>query len=172
MGHETHSHQVCLPHPVPFGSSAIDQATYACCNSRSLSPIHICSPYRLASTYPACGCQEGLSLTLDTPHLGASFHCHRRSLFRQLASPGDTGGPLRFRGTTSRHNLVSQGDVLRIVLDHSCGTVKLTTKRKKCGWEVGDIGRPDARIARQRSGNPSRHGHCSADVGNLWTRFR
>src|SRR6202521_5060676 len=82
LGHETHSCQVCLPHPVPFGSSAIDQATYACYSSRSLSPIHICSPYRLASTYPACGCQEGLSLTLDTPHLSVL-----RSSFVPLSLP-------------------------------------------------------------------------------------
>jgi hypothetical protein len=64
-----------------------------------------CWPYRSSRQRHSC------PYRYPAP-FGASFHCHCRSLFRQLASPGDTGGPVRFRGTTSRHNLVSQGNIL------------------------------------------------------------
>lgn len=53
----------------------------------------MCSPYRLSSTYPAYGCQEGTPLTIYTPHLtpyDASLHCQSRSLFRLLDLSGDT----------------------------------------------------------------------------------
>jgi hypothetical protein len=80
VGHDAHNSQMCIPHPVPFGSSAMNQATYACSRLRSLSQIQMFSPYRLASTYPACGCQEGLSLALDTPHLSAPRYVVRDAL--------------------------------------------------------------------------------------------
>ena len=80
VGHDAHNSQMCVPHPVPFGSSAMNPATYACSRLRSLSQIQMFSPYRLASTYPACGCQEGLSLALDTPHLSAPRYVVRDAL--------------------------------------------------------------------------------------------
>ena len=64
-----------------FGSSALLQPLSLVVELRSLSQIQILSPYRLASTHPACGCQEGLSLALDTPRhaIGVSLHCPGRS---------------------------------------------------------------------------------------------
>lgn len=41
-------------------------ATSACCISRSLSRLQIFSPYRLSGTIPACGCQKGTPLAIDT----------------------------------------------------------------------------------------------------------
>ena len=62
-----------------FWSSA--ETTFACFCSRSLSPIHMCSPYQLSSTYPACGCQEGVPLAIYTPEGLASFVTLLEQLF-------------------------------------------------------------------------------------------
>src|SRR5205814_50563 len=58
-----------LPPPIPFGASV--RATSACWKSRSLLQVQLFSPYRLSSTHPACGCQKGTPLAIDTPRLAA-----------------------------------------------------------------------------------------------------
>ena len=55
-------------------------ATFACHYSRSLSQVQVISPYRLASTHPACGCQEGLLLAFDTPRPSALRYIVRVAL--------------------------------------------------------------------------------------------
>ena len=93
MGHERAPSRRCSHLRCHFGPSVT--ATSACFGSRSLSQIHMCSPYQLSSTYPAYGCQKGTPLAIDTPHLvGASLRCQGRSLFRPLDSSGDTDGSL------------------------------------------------------------------------------
>jgi len=42
--------------------------TSACHYSRPLSQVQISSPYQLSSTHRVCGCQEGVPLTICTPH--------------------------------------------------------------------------------------------------------
>jgi hypothetical protein len=51
----------------PFGASV--KAISACSESRPLTQIHICLPYRLSRTVPTHGCQKGMHLTIYTLHL-------------------------------------------------------------------------------------------------------
>lgn len=67
------------PAPSTFWSSA--ETTFACSHSRSLTPIHMYSPYQLSSTYPACGCQEGMPLTICAPEDFTSFVTLSEQLF-------------------------------------------------------------------------------------------
>jgi len=62
-----------------FGSSVI--ATSACSELRSLSGIQIFSAYQLFSTHPACGCQRGTPLAIDTPHLVVLLYIVRDALY-------------------------------------------------------------------------------------------
>ena len=67
------------------------------------------SPYQLSSTHPVCGYQKGTPLAIGTPHLVVlRFIVRAAPLFMLLDSPGDTGGPLRYRGDNSPSDLVSQ----------------------------------------------------------------
>jgi len=50
-----------------FGASI--KVTSACCKLRSLLQVQLFSPYRLSSTYPACGYQMCTPLAIDTPLL-------------------------------------------------------------------------------------------------------
>jgi magnesium-transporting ATPase (P-type) len=47
----------------------------------SLTQLQIISPYRLSSTYPACGCQKGMPLAIDTPHLAVYRYIFRVALY-------------------------------------------------------------------------------------------
>src|SRR5579862_1512572 len=67
------------------------------------------SPYQLSSTHPVCGYQKGTPLAIGTPHLAVlRFIVRAAPLFMLLDSPGDTGGPRRYRGDNSPSDLVSQ----------------------------------------------------------------
>ena len=69
----------------------------------------MCSPYQLSSTHPVCGYQKGTPLAIGTPHLAVLRYIVRVApLFMLLDSPGDTGGPRRYRGDNSPSDLVSQ----------------------------------------------------------------
>jgi len=55
-----------------------------------LSLIHICSPYQLFSTSPACGCQKRVLLTIHSPKvkaflitLSGLLFIHAREFIRQ-----------------------------------------------------------------------------------------
>ena len=67
VGHATAIYKRRHPHPLPFDSSALQQSLLLVVNDGLYHRFKFLLPYRLASTDPACGCQEGFLLTLDTP---------------------------------------------------------------------------------------------------------
>ena len=79
MGHESAFGKRCSHLRCRFGSSVI--ATCACSELRSLSQIQMFSPYRLSGTHPACGCQKGTPLAIDTPHLAMLRYIVRVALY-------------------------------------------------------------------------------------------
>ena len=79
MGHESAFGKRCSHLRCRFGSSVI--ATCACSELRSLSQIQMFSPYRLSGTHPACGCQKGTPLAIDTPHLAVLRYVVRAALY-------------------------------------------------------------------------------------------
>src|SRR5579862_1740097 len=99
--------RIIAPASDTFWSSVL--ATSACHHSRSLMQIQMSSPYQLSSTHPVCGYQKGTPLAIGTPNLAVlRFIVGAASLFMLLDSPGDTGGPLRYRGDNSPSDIVSQ----------------------------------------------------------------
>ena len=79
VGHESAKRKRCSHLRCHFGPSVT--ATSACFGSRSLSQIHMCSPYQLSSTYPAYGCQKGTPLAIDTLYLAVLRYVVRDALY-------------------------------------------------------------------------------------------
>ena len=70
--------------------------------------IHMCSPYQLPSTSPACDCQEITSLSICDSPLGSCYIVGPASLFMALGSPGNTGGSIQRSSSNKRLRVARQ----------------------------------------------------------------
>jgi hypothetical protein len=72
----------------------------------------MCSPYRLSSTYPACGCQKGTPLAIDTLHLAVLRYIVRVALYSDSwihpVTRVVTSYRIKIVATTYTSDLVSQ----------------------------------------------------------------
>ena len=94
----------------------------ACYRGRSLSQIHMCSPYRLSSTGPACDCQNGTPLAIDTPHLALLRYIVSVALYSDSEiHPVTPAVPSYKVGTTLTSDFVSHLLLLSILLTASPG---------------------------------------------------
>ena len=110
-GSRKRNSKTLFPPPLPFGSSV--KATSACYRLRSLPQIHMCSPYRLSSTHPACGCQKGTPLTICAPHLAMLRYIVRVALYSDSwIHPVTRAVPSYIVRTTTTSDLVSHLDFL------------------------------------------------------------
>ena len=111
MGHERAWSKRCSHLHYHFGSSVV--ATSACSTLRSLAQVQISSPYRLSSAHPACGCQKGMLLTIDTPHV-AVLRCIVRVALDSdsLIHPVTRVVPSVSAGTTPTSDFVSHRPVV------------------------------------------------------------
>src|SRR5260370_12077120 len=77
------------------------------------------SPYRLSSPHPACGCQKGMLLTIDPPHL-AMLRCIVRVALDSDSSihPVTRVAPAVAAGTTPTNDFVSHRPVVHRLVAH------------------------------------------------------
>jgi hypothetical protein len=77
------------------------------------------SPYRLSSAHPACGCQKGMLLTIDTPHV-AVLRCIVRVALDSdsLIHPVTRVVPCVSAGTTRTSDFVSHHPVVHRLVAH------------------------------------------------------
>ena len=70
--------------------------------------IHMCSPYQLPSTNPACDCQEITPLTICDSPVGSCYIVGPASLFMAIGSPGNTGGSIQRSSSNKRLRVARQ----------------------------------------------------------------
>ena len=118
VGHERAWAKRCSRLRYRFGPGVL--ATSACSTLRSLSQIQMFSPYRLSSAHPACGCQKGMLLTIDTPHV-AVLRCIVRVALDSdsLIHPVTRVVPSVSAGTTPTSDFVSHRPVVDRLAAHA-----------------------------------------------------